>query len=56
MGDDNLWTAGYGQAVAQVTAQRSARRINNGGTVADLTAALDAEIGSLDEQYSAFGG
>ncbi|HEV3070290.1 MAG TPA: hypothetical protein VGY76_02550 [Solirubrobacteraceae bacterium] len=56
MGNDNPWTDGYGQAVAEVTSAKSAKTISNRGRLADLATALDGEISDLDEQHSAFSG
>lgn len=53
-GDDNRWTAGYGQAVASLIEMQSAIDIRNEGTLAELDDMLDHEINQLDKRYRAF--
>jgi len=55
-GDDNPWTAGYGQAVETLTAIDSAREIENDGSLARLYDLLDEEVKTLDKRFRAFSG
>jgi dephospho-CoA kinase len=53
-GNDNPWTAGYGQAVETLTAMDSAREIENDGSLAELYDLLDEQVVELDEHFRAF--
>ncbi len=53
-GHDNRWTDGFGQAVGEVVAARSAIQIANNESIAALDASLDEEIRKLDDKYRAF--
>lgn len=53
-GHDDPWTAGHGQAVAQLIEVQSAIVIENKGSLADLDDTLDVQIGKLDKSYRAF--
>lgn len=55
-GNQNPWTANFGQAVGALIATPSAINIPNEGTLADLIDLLDRKIDTLDQLYRAFSG
>jgi dephospho-CoA kinase len=55
-GDQNPWTAGFGQAVGALVDKSSASTLQNDGTLAELVDQLDRKIETLDQTFRAFSG
>lgn len=55
-GNDNPWTADYGQAVEGLLAAGDARELHNEDSLADLYDQLDREVKRLDKRFRAFSG
>jgi hypothetical protein len=55
-GDENRWTAGYGQSVEGLLTAGEAKELENDGSLADLYDQLDREVDGLDKRFRAFSG
>lgn len=53
-GDDNRWTAGYGQAVNELIEAGSAEAITNNRSLAQLYSKLDDKVKDLDGRFRSF--